>query len=81
MMVTTIQKKGNGLAARIPRALAEEAGLEPGKPVLVRYEDGEVRIRKRKKKLYDLNEMLASVPDGFEPEEWDIGPPVGHEVW
>ena len=80
-MVTKIQKWGNSLAVRIPKALAEEAGLERGKPVDVRCVDGELRIRKRGRKRYDLDEMLASVPDDFEPEEWDIGPPVGNEVW
>ncbi|MCY4062231.1 MAG: AbrB/MazE/SpoVT family DNA-binding domain-containing protein [Chloroflexi bacterium] len=81
MMVTKIQKWGNSLALRIPKALAEEAGLEQRKPVDVRYVDGELRIRKRRRKRYDLDELLASVPDDFEPEEWDTGPPVGNEVW
>ena len=80
-MLTTIQKWGNSLAVRIPKALAEEAGLERGKQVDLHFEDGELRIRKRRRKRYDLDELLASVPDDFEPEEWDIGPPVGNEVW
>ena len=80
-MVTKIQKWGNSLAVRIPKALAEEAGLERGKPVDISCENGELRIRKRRRKRYDLEEMLASVPDDFEPEEWDTGPPVGNEVW
>ena len=58
-----------------------EAGLEQGNPVDLRYEDGELRIRKRARKRYDLDEMLASVPDDFDEGEWDIGPPVGNEVW
>ena len=80
-MMTKIQKWGNSLAVRIPKALAEEAGLEQGKPVDLRYEDGELRIKTRRRKRYDLDEMLASVPDDFEPEEWDTGPPVGNEIW
>ena len=80
-MVTKIQKWGESLAAPIPKAMAEEAGLEPGKPVKIRYEKGELRIAERRRKRYDLDELLASVPDDFEPEEWDIGPPVGNEVW
>lgn len=80
-MVTKIQKWGNSLALRIPTALAEEAGLEQGKPVDVRYVNGELRIRKRRRKRYNREEMLASVPDDFDEGEWDIGPPVGHEIW
>lgn len=79
-MLTKVQKWGNSLAVRIPRALAEEAGLGRGEQVNIRYEDGELRIRTRQRKRYDLDELLASVPDDFEPEEWDIGPPVGDEV-
>lgn len=81
MMVTKIQKWGNSLALRIPKALAEEAGLEQGKPVDVRCVDGELRIRKRRRKRYDLDELLASVPDDYDEGEWDTGPPVGNEVW
>lgn len=80
-MLTKVQKWGNSLAIRIPKALAEEAGLERGKQVNLHYEDGELRIRRRRRKRYDLDELLASVPDDFEPEDWDIGPPVGNEVW
>jgi antitoxin MazE len=80
-MVTKIQKWGNSLAVRIPKALAEEAGLEQGKQVNVRFEDGELRIRKRRRKRYDLDEMLASVPDDYDEGEWDTGPAVGNEVW
>lgn len=80
-MRAKVQRWGNSLALRIPKALAEEAGLEQGKPVDVRYVDGELRIRKRRRKRYDLDELLASVPDDYDEGEWDIGPPVGYEVW
>ena len=81
MMVTKVQKWGNSLAVRIPKALAEEAGLEAGKPVDVRYVNGEIRIRRRRRKRYDLDKLLASVPDNYDEGEWDTGPPVGNEVW
>lgn len=80
-METKIQKWGNSLALRIPKALAEEAGLKQGKPVDIRYQDGEFRIRRRRRKKYDLDEMLASVPDDYDEGEWDTGPAVGNEVW
>ena len=80
-MLVTIQKWGNSLAVRIPKALAEEAGLEVGNKVELRVEDGELRITTRRSKRYDLDEMLASVPDDYDDGEWDTGPPVGKEVW
>ncbi len=58
-MLTKVQKWGNSLAIRIPKALAEEAGLERGKQVDLHYEDGELRIRRQRRERYDLDEMLA----------------------
>ncbi len=80
-MLATVSKWGNSLAVRIPKALADEAGLERGKPVTIRYEQGELRIIAVEKPYYDLDELLASIPDDYEPEEWDVGPAVGKEVW
>ncbi|MCY4540545.1 MAG: AbrB/MazE/SpoVT family DNA-binding domain-containing protein [Chloroflexi bacterium] len=80
-MLAKIQKWGNSLAVRIPKALADEAGLERDKQVNIRYEDGELRISTRRRKRYDLDELLASVPDDYDEGEWDTGPPVGNEVW
>ena len=80
-MQTKVQKWGNSLAVRIPKALAEEAGLEQGKAVAIRCVDGALRIETRKRKRYDLEELLASVPDDYDEGEWDTGPPVGSEVW
>ena len=58
-MVTKIQKWGNSLAVRIPKALAEEAGLECDKQVTIRCEEGELRIRLRRRKRYDLDELVG----------------------
>ena len=80
-MLTKVQKWGNSRALRIPKALAEEAGLDVGTAVDMLVVDGEIRIRPVRKKRYDLDELLASIPDDYEPEEWDTGPPVGNEVW
>ena len=80
-MLVTIQKWGNGPGVRIPKALAEEAGLEVGIEVELLAEDGELHITTWRSKRYDLDEMLASVPDDFDDGEWDTGPPVGKEVW
>ncbi len=80
-MLTKVQKWGDSLALRIPKALAEEAGLEAGGEVELHVENGELRIRKRRRKRYDLDKLLASVPEDYDEGEWDIGPPVGNEIW
>ena len=80
-MLTTIQKWGNSRAVRIPKALAVEVGLELGTKVEIMSVDGELRIVPVEEDYYDLDELLASVPEDYEPEEWDVGPAVGKEVW
>ena len=79
-MITRVQNWGNSLACRIPKALAEEIGLVNDTPVDIRLVDGEIRIKPKRKKRYDLDELLASVPEGGLQEEWSTGPPVGNEV-
>ena len=59
----------------------EEACLDHGKPVDIQHADGTIRIKPLRNRRYDLNELLASVPANYQAEEWDIGPPVGREVW
>ena len=81
-MLTKVTKWGNSRALRIPKALAEEAGLDYGQAVDMQLVDGEIRIKRaRERKRYDLDELLASVPDDYDEGEWDTGPPVGNEVW
>lgn len=81
-MHAQVQKWGNSLAICLPDELADEIGLEVGHAVEMQFVDGEIRIKRaRQRKPYDLDEMLASVPDDYEPEEWDTGPAVGNEVW
>ena len=80
-MLARIQKWGNSRALRIPKSLALEAGLDFGSPVEIMLVEGQLRIVQVEEPYYDLDELLASVPDDYEPEEWDVGPAVGKEVW
>lgn len=81
MMLATVSMWGNSLALRIPKALAEEAGINKGSELEISYVDGEIRLKATRRKRYDLDELLASVQEGGLTEEWDLGPPVGNEVW
>lgn len=81
-MRSKVARWGNSRAVRIPRAIAEEAGLDFDCAVDIECVNGEIRIKRaRKRKRYDLDELLASVPDDYDEGEWDTGPPVGNEVW
>ncbi|MCY3833690.1 MAG: AbrB/MazE/SpoVT family DNA-binding domain-containing protein [Chloroflexi bacterium] len=69
-MRAEVKKWNESLAICIPKDLADEIELEVGSEVDMRFQDGEIRIRRaRKPKRYDLDELLASVPDDFEPED------------
>ena len=80
-MIAEIKKWGNSRALRIPKALALEAGLDFGAKAELVSVDGQIRIIPVEKSRYDLDKMLASIPEGYQFEEWDTGPPVGKEVW
>lgn len=78
-----IQKWGNSLAVRIPRTLADQAGLSEGAPFVFRvHEDGLTIARKtRKKRKYTLEELVAKITPENRHELIDWGPPVGKEIW
>jgi antitoxin MazE len=74
-----VQRWGNSLAVRLPKALADQAGLREGANVTLSVEDGMLVIRKSTKRT-TLADLLAGCRDDnrHEPIEW--GPPVGREV-
>jgi len=82
-MSMIVSKWGNSLALRLPKHLAEGAGLSEGSPVELRLERGELVIGKARVrgKRYKLSEPLK----GYDPRtdrhpETDWGPDVGREI-
>lgn len=83
-MEQTIQKWGNSLAVRIPKALARELELQNGSEVEISTEAGALVLRPRPKRVrrkYDLEEMLSRITDENMQPYIDFGPPVGKEIW
>lgn len=80
-MLAKVSKWGNSLAIRIPKALAEEAGLELGAQVEFFAENGHLRIVAIEEPHYKLEELVAQITPENRHEEWDTGPPVGKEIW
>ena len=79
-MTTTIQKWGNSLALRLPKALATEAHMAAGSRVeLVRTDEG-VLVKVGRKPHYRLSELLAGVTSENIHPETDWGRPVGREI-
>jgi antitoxin MazE len=78
-MVTKIQRWGNSLGVRIPKAFAEQAGVGAGSAVEIDVEGNALIIRA--KRGYDLTSLLAGVTADNLHEAIETGPPVGREVW
>lgn len=80
-MQTKIQKWGNSLGLRIPKAFAEEAGVQAGSQVELSVENGVLTMRPSRRKKYRLQELLRRVTAKNLHDEVDTGTPVGREVW
>jgi len=81
VMRTQIQKWGNSLAIRIPKAYAADLGIEQNSAVEVSLEDGSLIIRPADRVAYRLDDLLDSVTRENLHKEEDYGPPVGGEAW
>jgi len=80
-MIATIQKWGNSLGIRIPKATAADARVAEGSRVDLKVENHRLVITPIRSTGYDLRELV----DGITPEnqhgEEDFGAAVGREAW
>ena len=81
-MTAKIQKWGNSLAVRLPKALADEARIQEGARVeLVRIPEGVLLKAKRKPKpRYRLSELLAGIAPRNVHRETAWGASRGREL-
>lgn len=80
-METRVQKWGNSLALRIPRALASQIGLESGSPVRLSLRRKELVIVPVPRPRLTLDDLLAQVTEENLHAETDTGRAVGGEAW
>lgn len=84
-MKVAFQKWGNGLALRVPKALADEIGVSEGKAAEMTVSNGKLVIEiapsQRRKRRYTLDELVTGITPDNRHGEIDLGPPVGNEVW
>ena len=74
-----VQKWGNSLALRIPKAYADQMGLASNSPVKIMVENDRLVILPVRR--VSLDDLLADVtPDNLHGET-DWGDSVGNEVW
>lgn len=80
-MKTQVQKWGNSLALRIPKAFAADLGLAQDSPVELSLEDGNLVIRPSSIERYELSDLLTKVTEANLHGEQDYGDAVGSEEW
>jgi len=80
-MLTKVQKWGNSQGVRFPLQVLREANIAVGDDVEVAVQEGRIvvtpsgRIRGR----YRLEDLVARMPEGYEPVE--AGWPPFREAW
>ncbi|MDE0356012.1 MAG: transcriptional regulator/antitoxin, MazE [Deltaproteobacteria bacterium] len=82
-MLAKVKKWGNSQGLRFTKALLAEAGIHVGDEVDVSVKEGRIIVElvSRVRGRYDLKDLLSRMPEDYQPEELDWGPPAGKEVW
>jgi antitoxin MazE len=80
-MKAKIQKWGNSLGVRIPKALAQEALVESDSLVDIVARNGKIIITPSVPEVFSLRQLLSKVTDDNRHEEISTGAPAGREAW
>ena len=80
-MKTAIQRWGNSLALRIPRAYAAETRIAEGSPVELTLKSGTLVVRPLTRKRHLLADLLKRVTRTNLHGSVDTGKAVGQETW
>jgi len=79
-MTAKVQKWGNSLALRLPKALADEFRLVPGSAVELHVAGGRLIIEPHRAPRYKLEDLLRKVSRRNLHAEISAGRPVGKEI-
>ncbi len=80
-METRVQKWGNSLALRIPKHLANQAGLEVNSPVRMSVRAEELVIAPIPPPRLKLDDLLAQITQSNLHGEVNTGSAAGREEW
>ncbi len=80
-MRARVQKWGNSLGIRIPRALAQEVDVAADTEVEIAARNGKILISPLGKKALTLRQLLLRVTNANLHKEVESGSPVGKEGW
>jgi len=80
-MLARIQKWGNSLGLRIPKALAADVQVAEGTRVEMNVENGRLIVAPQREERCSIEDLVARItPENLHGES-DTGSPVGREVW
>lgn len=80
-MRTKVQKWGNSLALRIPKAFALDAQIENNSVVEISLIEGRIVVKPISSPQWSLEQLLSGVTSENIHRETDTGDVVGNEVW
>ncbi len=78
MAEAQIVKWGNSLAVRIPKPVAEAAGVREGDAIVIEADEGHIQVR-RKQRIPSLRELVAQITPENRYEEIPSGRARGKE--
>jgi antitoxin MazE len=80
-MKTRVQRWGNSLAVRIPKAFADEIAVDCDAEVDMSVRDGVLTVAPVRVRKYTLDELVAGITEENRHDEVATGPSVGVEQW
>ncbi|BBO80292.1 AbrB/MazE/SpoVT family DNA-binding domain-containing protein [Desulfosarcina ovata] len=82
-MLAKIQKWGNSQGLRLAKNLLADAKLGVGDEVDIRVKDGIMIVTPTQKirGKHRLEDLVARIPENYQPGEANWGEPMGKEAW
>jgi len=75
-----IVKWGNSLAVRIPKHVAEEAGVREGDSITIEAAEGHIQVRRKRQRVPTLRELVARISPDERYEDVQAGSERGKEA-
>jgi antitoxin MazE len=79
-MKTTAQKWGNSLAIRVPKSVAQQAGLKVKDDLEIEVREGTLVLRPHLRRVYRLEDLVKRISPRNLHKELGFGEPVGREA-
>ncbi len=80
-MTGTVQKWGNSMAVRLPKALARTAALKQGTPVKIEVKGKQIVVTPLPRPAYRLEDLVRKITKKNRHRAVETGAPRGGEAW